>query len=188
MSDSGLLQTFMDARPELLRFLRLRGAAPDEAEDILQTIALKLTHDHTGPVDQPRAYLYRMAGNQFLLHRRGDTRRRARDEHWVDAQSGDTLEQDPQPSVETVLIARQHLAMLQAVIDAMPERTRWIFRKFRVEGAGQRQIAAELGISVSAVEKHLARAYLDIAQARKKLDAETAPTRHLSREQGHHHD
>ncbi|HZV10979.1 MAG TPA: sigma factor, partial [Novosphingobium sp.] len=88
MPDSGLLQTFLNARPELLRFLRLRGAMPEEAEDILQNLGLKLAAQATGPVDQPRAYLYRMATNAFLLHRRGDARRRRRDEDWVDAQSG----------------------------------------------------------------------------------------------------
>lgn len=184
MSDRGLLQTFITARPELLRFLRLRGAAPDEAEDILQTMGLALASQATGPVDQPRAYLYRMATNQFLLHRRSDARQRRRDEDWVDAQSGFMREIDPQPSAETVLIASQHLHLLQGVIDAMPERTATIFRLFRLENVQQKTIAADLGISVSAVEKHLARAYLDILHARRKFDEEAAPPRHLSLETG----
>ncbi|WP_068085141.1 RNA polymerase sigma factor [Novosphingobium rosa] len=188
MPDSGLLQTFLPARPELLRFLRLRGAMPDEAEDILQSMGLKLAEQETGPVDQPRAYLYRMATNEFLLHRRGDARRRRRDESWVDAQSGFMREVDPQPSAETVLIASQHLHLLQGVITAMPERTATIFRLFRLDGVPQKTIAADLGISVSAVEKHLARAYLDILQARKKFDEESGPARHPAHEQGHHHD
>ncbi|WP_206245102.1 RNA polymerase sigma factor [Novosphingobium terrae] len=192
MSDSGLLQAFLNARPELLRFLRLRGAMPDEAEDVLQTVGLKLagqeTGQGTGPIDQPRAYLYRMATNEFLLHRRGDTRRRLRDEGWVDAQSGFAREVDPQPSAESALIASQHLHLLQGVIDAMPERTATIFRLFRLESVPQKTIAADLGISVSAVEKHLARAYLDILNARKKFDEESGPVRHPAHEQGHHHD
>jgi RNA polymerase sigma-70 factor (ECF subfamily) len=98
MSDRGLLQTFINARSELLRFLRLRGAAPDEAEDILQTMGLTLASQATGPVDQPRAYLYRMATNQFLHRRRSDARQRRRDEDWVDAQSGFMREIDPSPA------------------------------------------------------------------------------------------
>jgi RNA polymerase sigma-70 factor (ECF subfamily) len=188
MPDSGLLQTFLNARPELLRFLRLRGAMPDEAEDILQGMGLKLAGQQTGPVEQPRAYLYRMATNSFLLHRRGDARRRQRDEGWVDAQSGFMREVDPQPSAESALIASQHLQLLQGVIDAMPGRTATIFRLFRLEGVPQKTIAGDLGISVSAVEKHLARAYLDILNARKKFDEESGPVRHPAHEQGQHHD
>jgi RNA polymerase sigma factor (sigma-70 family) len=184
MSDRGLLQTFINARSELLRFLRLRGAAPDEAEDILQTMGLTLASQTTGPVDQPRAYLYRMATNQFLHRRRSDARQRRRDEDWVDAQSGFMREIDPQPSAETVLIASQHLHLLQGVIDAMPERTATIFRLFRLENVAQKTIAADLGISVSAVEKHLARAYLDILHARRKFDEDRSPPRHLSLETG----
>jgi RNA polymerase sigma factor (sigma-70 family) len=192
MSDPGLLQTFISARPDLLRFLRLRGATPDEAEDILQTTGLKLATqipDKAGAtIDQPRAYLYRMVTNQFLLHRRGDARRRQRDEAWVDAQSGFIRDIDPHPSAETMLIASQHLVMLQKVIDALPERTATIFRLFRLDNVPQKTIAADLGISVSAVEKHLARAYLDILHARKIFDEDAGPSRHLSQEQGHHHD
>jgi RNA polymerase sigma-70 factor (ECF subfamily) len=83
-----------------------------------------------------------------------------------------------------VLIASQHLHLLQGVIDAMPERTATIFRLFRLENVPQKTIAADLGISVSAVEKHLARAYLDILHARRKFDEEAAPSRHLSLETG----
>jgi FixJ family two-component response regulator len=36
----------------------------------------------------------------------------------------------------------------------------------------QKQIAAELGISVSAVEKHLQKAYLTVVEARSQLDAD----------------
>lgn len=188
MSDRGLLQTFINARSELLRFLRLRGAAPDEAEDILQTMGLALASQGasraTAPIDQPRAYLYRMATNQFLHRRRSDARQRRRDEDWVDAQSGFIREIDPQPSAETVLIASQHLHLLQGVIDAMPERTATIFRLFRLDNVPQKTIAADLGISVSAVEKHLARAYQDILAARRKFDEEARPLRRLSLETG----
>lgn len=188
MIETGLLQTFMHCRSDLLRYLRLRGALPDEAEDILQNLVLKLNEQGGNPIDQPRAYLYRMATNQFLLHRRGDARRRQRDEDWVDAQSDTVREIDPEPSAETRVIAAQQLSRLQAVINAMPERTARIFRLFRLENQSQKTIAGDLGISVSAVEKHLARAYVDILQARKNFDEEKGISRHLRVERGDHHD
>jgi RNA polymerase sigma-70 factor (ECF subfamily) len=51
------------------------------------------------------------------------------------------------------------------VLRSLGERTDYIFRRHRVEGIPQRDIAAELGISLSAVEKHLQRAYRAVQAA-----------------------
>jgi RNA polymerase sigma-70 factor (ECF subfamily) len=162
----------------------LRGATPDEAEDVLQEVSLNLSRDGIGRVDQPRAYLYRAASNQLLLHRRAAGRRVQRERDWVDAQSGEGREVDDRPSAEAQMIAREQLVVLQAVLDGLPERTRTIFRRFRLNGEPQRQIAADLGVSVSAVEKHLTRAYEAIADARLRLDGDRAGLRSLKDKRG----
>lgn len=186
MANGGLLGTFMEARAALSRYLMLRGAAADEAEDILQEIYLKLSADKIGPVAEPRAYLYRMTTNHFLGSRRAAGRRTRREEAWVEAYSGEEREIDEQPSVEAHLIAREQLAILQRVVDGLPERTRTIFRRFRIDGEPQRQIAADIGISVSAVEKHLSRAYEAILAAKLRLDGDRSNPRHLRDERGRH--
>jgi RNA polymerase sigma-70 factor (ECF subfamily) len=66
---------------------------------------------------------------------------------------------DDRLSPERALIARERLQAVSSALSTLPERTRTIFRKYRLEGARQAQIAAELGISGSAVEKHLRKAY-----------------------------
>lgn len=172
MSNSGLLGAFIECRPAILRYLTLRGATPEEAEDILQEVHLKLWAEKLGPVDQPRAYLYKMTNNHFLLHRRTAGRRARREGDWVFAQSGEQPEVDERPSAEAGLIAREQLAILQRVLDGLPERTRTIFRRFRLDDEPQRQIAVDLSISVSAVEKHLTRAYEAITAAKRRLDGE----------------
>lgn len=172
MSNSGLLGAFIECRPALLRYLKLRGATGDEAEDILQEVHLKLWAEKIGLVDQPRAYLYKMTNNHFLLHRRTAGRRARREGDWVVAHSGEQPEIDERPSAEAGLIARQQLDILQRTLDALPERTRIVFRRFRLDGEPQRQIAAEMGISVSAIEKHLTRAYEAIAAAKLRMDGD----------------
>jgi len=169
MSNTGLLGAFMECRPALLRYLTLRGARTDEAEDILQEVHLKLWAEKMGSVDQPRAYLYKMTHNHFLLHRRTAVRRTQREEDWMQVHGGEQPDVDERPSAEAGLIAREQLAILQRVLDALPERTRTIFRRYRIDGELQRQIAAEMGISVSAIEKHLTRAYEAIAAIRSRL-------------------
>jgi len=185
LNGSGLIPLFTELRPALARFLQSRGASADEAEDILQDVNIKLLADRSGPVAQPRAYLYKMTNNHFLLHRRTAGRRERREEDWVSAHGGDG-EADDQPSIETEMIAREQLAILQRLLDGLPERTRTIFQRFRIDGEPQRVIAGELGISVSAVEKHLARAYEAIAAAKLRLNEDHPGRRSLMEERGRH--
>jgi DNA-directed RNA polymerase specialized sigma24 family protein len=58
------------------------------------------------------------------------------------------------------------------VLDNLPERTAFAFRAVRIEGTPQKEIAAQMGISLSAVEKHLQRAYHAVIDVQQKLDAE----------------
>jgi len=180
MTNSGLYEAFLGMRPALHRYLLRRGAREDEAEDVLQDVSLTLSSGKTGPVGEVGGYLYRMTTNHFLLHRRSAGRRARREEDWVDAHAGDPPDLDEQPSAETSLIAREQLAVLQSIIDRLPERTRTIFRRFRLDGETRPIIAADLGISVSAVEKHLARAYEAITTVRLRLDEDKPLPRHLS--------
>jgi RNA polymerase sigma-70 factor (ECF subfamily) len=186
LASGGLVGAFAAARPALLRYLTLRGATADEADDILQEVHLKLLVEKIGPVAEQRAYLYRMTNNHFLGLRRTAGRRARREEDWVEAHSGQEREVDEQPSAETHLIAREQLALLQRVLDGLPDRTRTIFRRFRIDGEPQRRIAEDIGISISAVEKHLARAYEAIAAAKFRLDGDGGNPRHLRIERGRH--
>lgn len=185
LNTGGLVSSFADLRSALLRYLRTRGASQEEAEDILQDVHLKLLAEHSGPVAQPRAYLYKMANNHFLLHRRTAGRRVRREEDWASVHGAEG-EEDDQPSIETELIAREQLSILQHVLDSLPERTRLIFRCFRIEGEPRRDIAVRFGISISAVEKHLARAYEAISAAKLRLDEDHSNRRHLTGERGRH--
>jgi RNA polymerase sigma-70 factor (ECF subfamily) len=146
---------------------------PEEAEDILQDLVVKLASHGSGPVAEPRAYLYRMAENLLLDRIRSEGRRRGREKAWVAAQSGAALDADDRPSAEQTLIARERLTMVSAALAALPERTLFVFRRYRIDGMPQRQIAGELGISLSAVEKHLQKAYQIVVQTQARLDADS---------------
>lgn len=173
---SGLQAAVLQYRAELLRFLSARRATADEAEDILQDLYVKVRAQHGGPVAEPRAYLYRMTANLLLDRRRTAARRTVRERHWTDAQLGAEQELDDRPTAERELAAREELAIVSGAIGTLPERTRDILRRYRVDGDGQREIAAELGISLSAVEKHLQRAYRVVVEAKARIDADmTAP-------------
>lgn len=167
---SGLQQMCLAMRPELKRFLLARGCGQADADDLLQDLYIRIETTTTGPIRTPRAYLYQMANNMAHTRRRTETRRQARDADWIDArQCGDEADRTPDP--ETALGDRDELARVEAHLRALPERTAFIFRQYRIEGASQRAIADELGISLSAVEKHLQRAYKAILAIRQEQEA-----------------
>src|SRR3546814_13107238 len=103
-----------------------------------------------GPVSPALAYLDRMASNHFAASRRCAGRRVRREEEWTELRGGGDGAMDEAPSAETMLIARQQLAILQRVLDGLPERTRVIFRRFRVDREPQRRIANDPGTIGSA--------------------------------------
>lgn len=184
MAADGLMQAFLSSRPALQRYLVMRGASPPLAEDVLQEVSVKLAAGGTGPVSEPRAYLYRMVTNQLQLHRRSEGRRTRRESDWVGLHQDGFTDVDERPSTEHSLIVREQVLILEQVLARLPERTRVIFLKFRVEREPQKHIAAQLGITVSAVEKHLTRAYQEISAIRKSLDADGALPRHLNWDRG----
>ncbi|MBS0332735.1 MAG: RNA polymerase sigma factor, partial [Proteobacteria bacterium] len=59
---------------------------------------------------------------------------------------------------DRILIGRERLQAVTIALLSLPERTRTIFLLHRVDGRKYREIAKQLGISVSAVEKHMVRA------------------------------
>jgi len=175
MTEGGLEAVFMAHRPALFRFLRARGAGAD-AEDLVQELWVKVASSKTGPVAEPVAYLYRMADNLMLDRLRSEQRRSRRNEEWTDANNG-LADVAVQPSAERVLIARDTLRAVEAVLADLGERTNLVFRRFRIDGVSQREIASELGVSLSSVEKHLQKAYRALLRVEEAADAGSAPPR-----------
>jgi RNA polymerase sigma-70 factor (ECF subfamily) len=151
---------------ECYRDLVGRGATllgrAEEAEDVAQeAFAGLLGRMSTADIAQPGAYLHAAVRNLAL-----DRLRRSRRE----SPASDLLASFPSasPSAEDVAVSRQRLALLAAALNELPEPTRAAFLMARLEGLPHREIGARLGVSVSMVEKHVARA---VAHARERLSA-----------------
>ncbi|MDF0541443.1 RNA polymerase sigma factor [Sphingobium sp. H39-3-25] len=172
---SGLEAIFLEHRAMLLRFLRARGAA-DSAEDLLQDMWLKVSGRVDGPIADPVPYLYRMANNLMLDRYRSSTRRERREQDWNEgmtgAATGMMAERDPDPPADERIVAAQRLQQAQATLSALGPRVEQVFRKFRIEGVGQRDIAQQLGVSLTTVEKDLQKAYRAMMALRQQFDTE----------------
>ena len=170
MPAQGLEAVLIAEREALLRFLRARGAG-DAAEDVLQDLWLRLTAVQTGPISDPRNYLYRAANNIMQDRYRSAQRHRRRDGEWV-ALHGDSEAASDAPLPDRSLIARALLNRAEAALRAEGERVLEIFRLFRLEEMGQRAIAQHLGLSLSTVEKDLQKAYRALMRLKDMHDAE----------------
>ncbi len=175
MAGSALAEAFIANQSPLLRYLRARGAG-DDAEDCLQEMWIRVEASTDHVVGDALPYLYRMAHNLMLDHYRAAHRRQGRElSYRQDIQGGDG-DADDAPAAERILIGRERLRQIDRVLAGLGPRTEYVFRRHRVDEIGQREIGVELGISLSAVEKHLQKAYRAIAAAQRALADGNDPT------------
>lgn len=138
----------------LLGRLRARLWPSADAEDLLHSAFLRFErYRQTVPVRDHEGFLLRAAVNIGI-----DEQRRGR---WIDPKPVDNVCEafaSPAPLQDEAFAARERLARVKEGLDRMDPKTRRIFLMQRLEGKKYREIAAELGLSQSAVEKHIAKA------------------------------
>lgn len=154
-------------RQALFRRLVRRGALPQDAEDAIHEAFVRLClAQRKEHVRNPAAFLT-------------DVVMKVRIEHWRSAQRHrrlfveeaveelDVVDLSPQPP--DYLQADQRLERMWRRLGELSPRTREVFFLHRLQGLTCPQIAAVLRISVSAIEKHIARAAFALAD---EMDAE----------------
>lgn len=166
---SGLEGVFLENRAQLLRFLHAHRAG-EAAEDLLQEVWIRARDTQSGPIGQPLSYLYRIANNLMLDRYRSVRQAVRREQDWTDATGATVPGQSDTPDGERVLIARESLRQVQAALAALGPRAEQVFRRHRLEGVPQKQIADELGVSLSTVESDLRKAARALIEVRRKLD------------------
>lgn len=173
---AGLTGILEARRGDLRRFLIARTGSEADADDLLSELWIKANSVQPGPVSNPGSYLFKMANNLVLDRLRETSRRQRREGDWIAEQRGShaLVEEpaDPASSAEQMLIERDEQNRLTEAIDQLPAGARRVLRMHKLEGLGHAEIAAQLGISKSAVEKHMA---LAMAHLRRILTTEAEP-------------
>ncbi|WP_312599029.1 RNA polymerase sigma factor [Brevundimonas sp.] len=163
-----LVAAYLEQRQDLARFCRARlGGASGDVDDLLQDLYLKVsTLPADTPVDNPRAFLFRLISNLMLDRWRSGQRAAARDGAWrqINHQTGVIEDLDDAPSAEAAVASRQRLARLIAAVETLPPKTRTIFRLHKFDGVSYADIASQLDISRSSVEKHMMEALRVLAR------------------------
>ncbi|OZI70937.1 RNA polymerase sigma factor [Bordetella genomosp. 12] len=145
---------------ELLGAWRSKHSA--DGEDALQDVAVELLERGIVDLEEPRSYLARGASNGVIdrHRRRGIIPFRALDE----------LAEHEHPTVgdgQSAYYTAELLAELMAALQALPPACQRVYLQHRLEGCSHAEIAAEMGISRSMVEKHMIRALQHIAEKLK---------------------
>ncbi|MBP7337005.1 RNA polymerase sigma factor [Niveispirillum sp.] len=157
-----LVAAYLEHRAFLLRLLTARTGNAAEAEDIVQEMYERLATlpDSGGAVENAPAFLNRMALNLAFDRQRSGSRAAARDGEWLSANALVEGEEPiaEAPTAEDVVAGRQELRLLRDAIDALPPQGKRVFEMHKLQGRPHAEVAASLGISRSAVEKHMAAA------------------------------
>lgn len=137
----------------LLRYVDRRELAGDDASDIAQEAWLRMSRlEHPERLSNARAFLYQIASNLIVDRaRRADVERRfAQIQHSaIDPSAGCT------PSLERSASASEDLERVSAALEELSPNCRHAFILHRGRDMSYAEIAAEMHVSTSMVEKYI---------------------------------
>jgi len=149
----------------LARYFGARVRRGVDVDDLVQEVFLRLARrTETEPVERLEGYVFAIANSVLTDTFRRDGRRIP--------QGGSSDQLAPTPddrSPERIYLAREEIDRVERGLRELPEKTRFVFVLNRYEDLSYSQIARQLGVSVSAVEKHMMRALAHLTRLRDGL-------------------
>jgi RNA polymerase sigma-70 factor (ECF subfamily) len=164
LSDSAgktkLVDWYRDWRLPLRRFLSRRNkACGADIDDISQEVFLRLLrYERTELVNQPQAYLFKIASNVSAEWRMRASRDLTHDPAWLAELVGSV---SPHSEFDT----DNAIGRLERAVCKLPPRAREILRLRFTDGLTYAQVAAKLGVSLKIVSRDIERAYATIRLA-----------------------
>jgi RNA polymerase sigma-70 factor (ECF subfamily) len=132
-----------------------RGRTEHDADDLVQEAWVRLAcYERSQTVVEPEAFLMRAALNLSIDSYRAS---KSRGEEVL---LEEVVLVDMTPGAEAVLLARERITRLSECLGRLNSKTREIFLAHRVDGMTYQEIARHHSLSVSSVEKHIAKAML----------------------------
>lgn len=171
-------RTVFDSHFEAVRAYCLRRLPVADANDAVAEVFVVAWRriDDMPSIDEVRPWLFGIARN-VLRHSYRSSARRSRLQRRLDG-----LGHDVAPSPEVAVVRRMEDEALLAALESLSDGDREVLMLRTWEELTAPEIAATLGISVSAAEKRVSRAYARLARAVGRTSA--APTDSPSNERG----
>lgn len=141
--------------PALRAWLRRKKDLPIEADDLVQeAYAVLASLESVDHIRNAKAYLFQTAHSIALQQLRHD-----RVVSIVAIADVEELQLSiDAPGPEQQAVSRQELRRVVEAIEALPPQCGEAFRLRKVEGLSQREVASQMGLAESTVEKHMGRA------------------------------
>ena len=143
-----------------------KGVEPFEIDDLVQEVFLRiLKRGDSEQLEQFNGYVFTTAASVLT-----DRYRRRKARFFTSHVEFDPeLHGDAAAGPDVELADRDSLNRATRILMQLPERTRHVFILRRVEGMSYGEIAARLGLSVSAIEKHMLKAARHLVAHRKAI-------------------
>jgi RNA polymerase sigma factor (sigma-70 family) len=139
--------------PALVRFLTNKLHSQEEAAEVAQETYLRLYKlDKIDQWSNAKAFLFQAASNMAV----DQLRRKAL--HTKYLKSEEQKSQESSKSPEHIVNAQEQLQTIYQAIDELPTKIRQAFLLHRKSGLSYSEIANEMNISVSSVEKYILQA------------------------------
>jgi RNA polymerase sigma-70 factor, ECF subfamily len=141
-------------RARLHAFLARRVESPEVADDLTQDVLLRLLQHRDTAVENPTAWLYRVARNVLIDHyrtRAGQWRLTSGDPATATALAEEPFADDPQAA------QRELAGCLRSLVDQLAEPYRSAVTAVDLDGQTQTDVARRLGLSVSGMKSRVQR-------------------------------
>jgi RNA polymerase sigma factor (sigma-70 family) len=159
---------YMAYSHELKAFLMANSRSPELVEVIMQDIYLKLMAiPDLSVIENPSAYLNRLANNLLIDHYRRQERYQKR---MLEQPIEELSLVESGPSLNEQLHYDQLLQAYQQALSELPDSMQQVVKLYHVDGLTHREIARKLGKSLSWVEKSITKAILHCRQQLNDFD------------------
>lgn len=138
----------------LLRFFQRRVESVEDAEDLVQEVLSRLARQDLALIENAQGYIFQMAANVLR-----DRARRA-SVRTIIIQSPENFDIVDEGSFtpERILQGQEALQIMISALYELPEPVRMVFSLYHFDGVTQVNISRKLGLSLSTVEKYMAKA------------------------------
>jgi RNA polymerase sigma factor (sigma-70 family) len=140
-------------RAPLLRFFQRRVGPGEDADDLAQDVFSRLAGQDLASIANIQGYVFQIAANVL----RDKARRASVRSIVTPAPEGFDIVDEAGFSPERILQSKEAMEIMIAALYELPEMVRMVFSQYHFDGISQVEIARRMDLSLSTVEKHMAK-------------------------------